>query len=142
MHQLQKICDNDFISVRDFNSNPHRIYAAHEIAGLTNPSMATKMTVQFNLFGGTVFKLGIFAIYEVSLYLMKQTRQYAKCRIYLLSHSYTFIDGFLFALFHRWTLPYLTKETNKAVRNMLYLLENEGMVDIEYRKYDWSLNKT
>ena len=58
MQQLQKICDNDFLSVRDFATNPHRIFAAHEIAGTTNPSMAIKMTVQFNLFGGTVFKLG------------------------------------------------------------------------------------
>ncbi|EQC41657.1 hypothetical protein SDRG_01615, partial [Saprolegnia diclina VS20] len=56
--QLQKICDAKFFSVKDFHTNPHRIYAAHEIAGLTNPSMATKMTVQFNLFGGTVLKLG------------------------------------------------------------------------------------
>lgn len=58
LEQLQKICDNDFISVRDFATNPWRIFAAHEFAGFANPSMATKMTVQFNLFGGTVFKLG------------------------------------------------------------------------------------
>lgn len=32
--------------------------AAHEIGGMADGSMATKMTVQFNLFGGTVFKLG------------------------------------------------------------------------------------
>ncbi|RHY25280.1 hypothetical protein DYB25_005060 [Aphanomyces astaci] len=56
--QLKKICDAKFFSVKDFHTNPHNIYAAHEIAGLTNPSMATKMTVQFNLFGGTVLKLG------------------------------------------------------------------------------------
>ncbi|OQR81702.1 acyl-coenzyme A oxidase 3, peroxisomal [Thraustotheca clavata] len=58
LSQLKKICDEKFFSVKDFHTNPHRIYAAHEIAGLTNPSMATKMTVQFNLFGGTVLKLG------------------------------------------------------------------------------------
>ncbi len=33
--------------------NPLNIFAAHEIAGFCDPSMATKMTVQFNLFGGT-----------------------------------------------------------------------------------------
>ena len=32
--------------------NPLNIFAAHEIAGFCDPSMATKMTVQFNLFGG------------------------------------------------------------------------------------------
>ena len=58
LKRLQKICNEDFISVKDFHSNPHRIFAAHEVAGLSDGSMATKMTVQFNLFGGTVLKLG------------------------------------------------------------------------------------
>lgn len=31
---------------------------AHEVAGMIDGSMATKMTVQFNLFGGTVINLG------------------------------------------------------------------------------------
>lgn len=35
--------------------NPLNIFAAHEIAGFCDPSVATKMTVQFNLFGGTSF---------------------------------------------------------------------------------------
>ena len=39
-------------------SNPYRIFAAHEVAGFCDGSMATKMTVQFNLFGGTVLRLG------------------------------------------------------------------------------------
>eukprot|EP00005_Dracoamoeba_jomungandri_P005686 CAMPEP_0174251116 /NCGR_PEP_ID=MMETSP0439-20130205/1050_1 /TAXON_ID=0 /ORGANISM="Stereomyxa ramosa, Strain Chinc5" /LENGTH=604 /DNA_ID=CAMNT_0015331355 /DNA_START=154 /DNA_END=1964 /DNA_ORIENTATION=+ len=58
LKRLQKIADNDFISVKDFKTNPKRIFAAHEIAGLADGSMATKMTVQWNLFGGTVLKLG------------------------------------------------------------------------------------
>lgn len=33
-------------------------YVAHEIAGMVDPSSATKMTVQFNLFGGSVLRLG------------------------------------------------------------------------------------
>jgi hypothetical protein len=33
-------------------NNPHRIFAAHEIAAFADVSMATKMTVHFNLFGG------------------------------------------------------------------------------------------
>ena len=42
----------------DFRNNPLRIFAAHELASIIDPAMATKMTVQFNLFGGTVLKLG------------------------------------------------------------------------------------
>lgn len=42
----------------DFERNPLNVFAAHETAGLIDGSMATKMTVQFNLFGGTVIKLG------------------------------------------------------------------------------------
>ena len=34
------------------------MFAAHEIAAVIDPDMATKMTVQFNLFGGTLLKLG------------------------------------------------------------------------------------
>ena len=32
--------------------NPLNIFAAHEITGFVDPSVATKMTVHFNLFGG------------------------------------------------------------------------------------------
>lgn len=56
--RLQRICDAGFISVMDFKNNPLRIFAAHELAGIIDPAMSTKMTVQFNLFGGTVLKLG------------------------------------------------------------------------------------
>merc|ERR1712168_248609 len=56
--RLQRICDKEFLSVLDFWSNPHRIFAAHELAAIIDPAMTTKMTVQFNLFGGTVLKLG------------------------------------------------------------------------------------
>jgi len=57
--RLQRLCDTGLWSVRDFvGDNPYRIFAAHEVAGMCDGSMATKMTVQFNLFGGTVMKLG------------------------------------------------------------------------------------
>lgn len=58
LQRLKRICDAGFISVLDFINNPLRIFAAHEIAAIIDPAMATKMTVQFNLFGGTVLKLG------------------------------------------------------------------------------------
>jgi len=57
LRRLQAICDNGFISVLDFRNNPLKIFAAHELA-VIDPAMGTKMTVQFNLFGGTVLKLG------------------------------------------------------------------------------------
>jgi len=58
LERLQQVCNADFLSVRDFASNPHRIFAAHELMAMIDPATTTKMTVQFNLFGGTVFRLG------------------------------------------------------------------------------------
>lgn len=58
LQRLQKICDKGYISVLDFTNNPLKIFAAHELASIVDPAMSTKMTVQFNLFGGTVLKLG------------------------------------------------------------------------------------
>ena len=57
LQRLQAVCDAGFISVLDFHRNPLKVFAAHELA-VIDPSMGTKMTVQFNLFGGTVLKLG------------------------------------------------------------------------------------
>ena len=57
--RLRRLCQLGEWSVKDFvGENPYRIFAAHEVAGFCDGSMATKMTVQFNLFGGTVVKLG------------------------------------------------------------------------------------
>ena len=58
LKRLKKLCDQGFISVLDFKNNPLWIFAAHELAATVDAAMATKMTVQFNLFGGTVLKLG------------------------------------------------------------------------------------
>jgi acyl-CoA oxidase len=58
LKRLQMTCDKKFVSVRDFASNPHRIFAAHELMTFIDPATTIKMTVQFNLFGGTVFRLG------------------------------------------------------------------------------------
>merc|ERR1711990_1397929 len=67
LKRLQRICDNKFISVMDFANNPLRIFAAHELAAMIDPAMTTKMTVQFNLFGGTVLKLGTERHHKVLL---------------------------------------------------------------------------
>lgn len=51
LQRLQACCDAGFISVLDFHRNPLKVFAAHELA-VIDPAMGTKMTVQFNLFGG------------------------------------------------------------------------------------------
>lgn len=56
--RLQAVCQQNLISVTDFKSNPTNIFSAHEILGMSDGSLCTKFTVQFNLFGGTLFKLG------------------------------------------------------------------------------------
>ena len=56
--RLKAICDNKLISVLNFRDNPRRIFSVHETVGMVDGSTATKMTVQFKLFGGTVLKLG------------------------------------------------------------------------------------
>lgn len=58
LQRLKVLCNSDNFSITDFFTNPLRIFAAHEVAALADVSMATKMTVQYNLFGGTVLKLG------------------------------------------------------------------------------------
>jgi len=66
LKRLQAVCDGGFISVLDFKNNPLKVFAAHELA-VIDPSMGTKMTVQFNLFGGTVLKLGTKRHHDVLL---------------------------------------------------------------------------
>src|SRR5690349_20692713 len=62
LRRLQRLCapDGRYISVHDFADGRKvlNVFAVHEIAGLVDGSMATKMTVQFNLFGGTLAALG------------------------------------------------------------------------------------
>jgi len=58
LERLQKLCAGGHISVMDFEKNPLNIFAVHECCGMVDGSMATKLTVQFNLFGGTLLKLG------------------------------------------------------------------------------------
>ena len=67
LQRLKKIVDKKLISVMDFESNPNRIFTAHEIVGQMDGSAATKMTVQFNLFGGTLLNLGNNALHKQKL---------------------------------------------------------------------------
>ena len=57
LKRLQKVADTKTVSVKDFQSNPQNIFAAHEVLSYLDASLATKFTVQFNLFGGSVFAL-------------------------------------------------------------------------------------
>ncbi|KAJ2998718.1 hypothetical protein HDV02_004163 [Globomyces sp. JEL0801] len=58
LERLKRVADAGFISVFDFEKNPLNILAAHEVCGFVEGSFTTKMTVQWNLFGGTMIKLG------------------------------------------------------------------------------------
>lgn len=58
LERLRVLFTSGIFSIRDFRDNPLRIFAAHEVAAFADVSMATKMTVELNLFGGTVLKLG------------------------------------------------------------------------------------
>ena len=46
-----------YVSVYDFKNNPLNILAVHELVGMVDGSTATKLTVQLNLFGGSMMQL-------------------------------------------------------------------------------------
>ncbi|KAH7108370.1 acyl-CoA oxidase [Auriculariales sp. MPI-PUGE-AT-0066] len=58
LQRLARIVKERVISVWDFERNPLNVLAVHETAGFIDSSSSTKMTVQYNLFAGTVLKLG------------------------------------------------------------------------------------
>ena len=51
------ICQKKLISVKWFKDQPKKIFTAHEMMGFADGSAATKMTVQFKSFGGTVLQI-------------------------------------------------------------------------------------
>ena len=57
MAQIQKVSDAELVSIFDFQNDPKNIFTAHEMLGLVNGNLATKFTVQFNLFGGSLMAL-------------------------------------------------------------------------------------
>lgn len=56
--RLQKVAAAKVFSVFDFLNNPLNVFANHEMASLVDGNLATKLTVQLNLFGGSVVTLG------------------------------------------------------------------------------------
>jgi acyl-CoA oxidase len=57
LRKMQAIAKSKIVSVKDFGHNPSNIFAAHEFIAMVDGSLAVKFTVQFNLFGGSVFAL-------------------------------------------------------------------------------------
>ena len=58
LRRLQRVAENQVFSVFDFLKDPLNVFANHEMAGLVDGNLATKLTVQLNLFGGSVITLG------------------------------------------------------------------------------------
>ncbi|KAL4462141.1 hypothetical protein ABPG72_010457 [Tetrahymena utriculariae] len=58
LERLKIVAKNRVFSVHDFAKNPLNVFANHEMAAWVDGSLATKLTVQLNLFGGTVYTLG------------------------------------------------------------------------------------
>lgn len=56
--RLKIVAENKVFSAFDFAKNPLNVFANHEMAGMVDHSLAIKLTVQLNLFGGTVVTLG------------------------------------------------------------------------------------
>ena len=55
--QIKRVTEEKLFSVFDFDNDKKNIFTAHEMLGNINGSLATKFTVQFNLFGGTLMAL-------------------------------------------------------------------------------------
>lgn len=55
--RLKKVADAKLFSIYDFDLDPKNILTAHEMLSYVDGSLATKFTVQFNLFGGTLIAL-------------------------------------------------------------------------------------
>lgn len=55
--QLKKVAQSGIVSVLNFLDDPTNIFTAHEMIGMVSGSTATKFTVHYNLFGGSVVAL-------------------------------------------------------------------------------------
>ena len=56
--RMKKVFSSKVVSVHDFRNNPLNIFTAHEMIAMIDASLATKFTVQMNLFGGSMICLG------------------------------------------------------------------------------------
>lgn len=56
--RLKLLISKKLVSVKNFRTDPENIFTMHEMLGYIDGNLATKFTVQFNLFGGTIIGLG------------------------------------------------------------------------------------
>eukprot|EP00164_Ancoracysta_twista_P004797 GFYU01006505.1.p1 GENE.GFYU01006505.1~~GFYU01006505.1.p1 ORF type:complete len:662 (+),score=233.84 GFYU01006505.1:124-2109(+) len=56
--RLKSVAKAKLIEVKNLDDNPDKFFTCHELMAAVDASTATKMTVQFNLFGGSVLRLG------------------------------------------------------------------------------------
>lgn len=66
LKRLKIVADAKVFSVFDFLENPLNFFANHEMAGFVDGNLATKLTVQLNLFGGSVITLGSERHHEIA----------------------------------------------------------------------------
>lgn len=55
--RLKRVADAKLFSIYDFVNDPKNLLTAHEMLSYVDGSLATKFTVQYNLFGGTLIAL-------------------------------------------------------------------------------------
>lgn len=55
--RLKAVADAKLFSIFDFENDPINLFTAHEMLAQVDGSLATKFTVQFNLFGGSLMAL-------------------------------------------------------------------------------------
>lgn len=55
--RLKAVAESGLFSIFDFENDPVNLFTAHEMLVNTDASLATKFTVQFNLFGGSLMSL-------------------------------------------------------------------------------------
>ena len=55
--RIKAVTDQKFFSIYDFVNDPVNLFTCHEMLGQIDGSLATKFTVQNNLFGGTLMAL-------------------------------------------------------------------------------------
>ena len=55
--RIKKVADAKLFSIFDFQNDPTNLFTCHEQIAQIDGSVATKFTVQFNLFGGSLMAL-------------------------------------------------------------------------------------
>merc|ERR1712088_970636 len=146
LRRLQRICDNNFISVKDFRNNPLRVFAAHELAAVIDPAMTTKMTVQFNLFGGTELGYGNNAVeMETTATYDEATKEFIVHTPHPLAQKYWITNGAVHAKHVVVMAQLIVKGKNEGIHAILVRMRDNDLktipgVTIEDMGYKMGLN--